>query len=409
MIDKTIKIHKSNLRFVTETLHRENINTDTGEVKNEYRVVIKLVNTINGRSRVHRYTSFINLWLDSKLATPQARAKEIVAFLNYITFETDINGLQTLSNLTIDHGVMFLEHLSEKTNSRQTVLKHDSTLTHFYYFLTKRSLLNHITKRDFVVKNNRGPKSIESLFRGRYVLPEKNKKKLIHQLELELTFEFLYTAFHESNQIALGVYFQFFGGLRVSEVLNLTYDDLNEVGPFGRNGIVAHIKDNNLRPEQKKHTPTSPKKEREQVIFGVGDLLESMYIDHQQSYQLPTTRAVFINRDGKPMSKGSYYSFFNKAKDRFLQRLKDSGDVDYMLASSFLMEKEWATHIGRGIFSHMIAKEAKNATEIAVLRGDARLDSALQYLSDSKRLESMLLKSLSRMYTDSSIKQLNHY
>ena len=59
---------------------------------------------------------------------------------------------------------------------------------------------------------------------------------------------------------------------------------------------------------------------------------------------------------------------------------------------------KWSTHIGRGIFSNVIASVSKNILEIAQARGDSQLDSSLTYLSDSDKMAMMLFENDKEMW-----------
>ena len=50
----------------------------------------------------------------------------------------------------------------------------------------------------------------------------------------------------------------------------------------------------------------------------------------------------------------------------------------------FLESYKWSTHIGRGTYSNIVAQNANNIGEIAVMRGDSSLSSSLPYLNDNR-------------------------
>ncbi len=392
------KSNKINFEFIKDVVDMSRTNDDTSEETIDYRIVIKLKNLENGKARIHRYTDFLKKWLESETTTSLEIARQTVKFLNYIYFDESMKSLTSIQDLTINHGVQYLELISE-SDARYSTKKAERVLTEFYYYLASKKILKNIKKHDFTtIMLSKGRSSIISPFKGTYILPKPKKSNKIHQLEERLILEFIYTALQVCPNIAFGIYMQFFGGLRLSEVVNIEHTNINFKGPNGRNGLVLVLRKNRMKKDRKEDRITSPKKDRNQVVFPVGSLLEDIYTFHAERYKLPECNAVFINRNGDAMSRKSYYYHFNKVKTAFIKRLKEDDSIDLMLYANYLNQKDWSTHIGRGIFSELLANSAGNASEIAVLRGDSDLRSALQYLSDSKRLRSKIVKNLSDMY-----------
>ena len=75
-----------NIKFVRETISRTIQNHNTGEKRTTDREVIKIMNTKNGKSRIHPYTNFLNKWGNSSIKRAYDVACHIVPFLNYIHF-----------------------------------------------------------------------------------------------------------------------------------------------------------------------------------------------------------------------------------------------------------------------------------------------------------------------------------
>ena len=403
---KLTKEIKPNLQFIRDIINISSKNPKTQEVHYNYRVVIKIKNLDNNRSRIHRYTEFLNAWINNATNTVYNVAGYIVPFLNYIHFELDKQELPSIQELTFDHGITYLELKSESC-SKKTMKLIENTLDKFYYFLTEKKILNKINKSDFVFLGTRnGKKQFESHFKGKYYLKNKSSHyDRLHQIENSLIFEFILTALQSNPQIALGIYFQMFGGLRVGEIVNLEYGKINSRGPFGRNGMVLEVSESHLRPDLKLTALTSPKKNRFQPVLVFGNLLEELYKKHKKDYYKINSSAVFVDRNGKAMSRSTYTYHFTKVKENFLKKLAGSENPDFKLYASFLSTQRWSTHIGRGIFSSIVAETADNASEIAVLRGDSDLKSALIYLSDCNRLESKISKKLNDYYVDGMTKR----
>lgn len=388
------------LRFKRDLIQIRKTNNQTGEITYDYRVVIKLVNNQNSREVIHRYTEFMNIWRNCNTKTALDAADYIVPFLNYITFQLNEKELPSVQDLTFDYGAEYLSKYGEG-KIRNTVLDCDRVISKFYYFLAERNMLNHINKGDFIfVTNKNGTPILQSPFKSKYTPPSSRVANRLHNIEEDLIFEFLYTAIKIVPQIALGVYFQIFGGLRISEVVNLVYSNISVKEAYGRNGMVVRLIKTNLRPDLKDDATTSPKKPRNQPIIPIGNCLYLLYKEHIKRYRNPLTDAVFIDFNGHPMSKDTYRRNFERLKKAFMNRLKSSNSIHLKLYSNFLNTQPWSTHIGRGIFSNILSEIANNATEIAVWRGDSSLDTALSYVCDSKKVERKLILNMNAFYSD---------
>lgn len=391
--------NSNNLRFVKDIIQLKKVNDKTGEIIIDYRVVIKLKNLQNGRARIHRYTDFLNNWRNCKTKTALDVAGYVVPFINYITFQLTEKELASVQDLTFEYAAEYLSKYAEN-KSRITVMNCDRILSQLYYFLAKNNLLNNINKDNFTfTETQNGKLRLQSPFAGRYSSRSNKKIEILHHIDDELIFEFLYTALQVVPQIALGVYFQIFGGLRIGEIVNIRYIDISVKEPYGRNGMVIILKQSHQRTDLKRDAITSVKKPRNQPVIAIGDILSLLYMNHIKKYKNQSISAVFIDNNGNPMSKDTYYRNFKKLKEAFINKLKASDSLYLKLYSSFLNSQKWATHIGRGTFSNIIADVAENATEIAIWRGDSNLDSALSYISDSRKLEKKLIKNMNNFYT----------
>lgn len=118
-----------------------------------------------------------------------------------------------------------------------------------------------------------------------------------------------------------------------------------------------------------------------------------------QNY-IPTdgSDALFVNRNGQSMTGSSYRYHFNKAKNVFITQLRNSiNPVDRSNASK-LENYEWSTHIGRGIFTNLLAEEATNPYDIALPRGDASIESSIVYQSNTMRMKEKLEHRIDQLY-----------
>lgn len=87
-------------------------------------------------------------------------------------------------------------------------------------------------------------------------------------------------------------------------------------------------------------------------------------------------------------------------KKRFLSILESSPDTLLNLLGLRLKTVKWKTHIGRGTFTNLISDNAKNPYDIASMRGDNSIESALTYLANSVRVHNKLTDSVNNMYTE---------
>lgn len=385
------------LRFVKDIIKREVVSTKTGEVFQDIEIVIKLKNITNNKSRIHKTTDFLTHYRNNKPKYVSDIADNLVLFLNHIYFELNATELKNIEYLTFDIGANFLENYSVG-KSKNTVLRMERTLTKFYFFLASKNILYFIHQTDFTLAENKNKPIIHSPFTGLYKQFTSESNKPIHNLDPKLVYLFLDKAEETCPRILLGVYMQFFGGLRISEIISLQYSNLSIKGVNGQNGMIANIKSQTLRPDLKSSLIHQAKKSRRQVIIGIPALIQHIYLHHIQNYKSPISNAIFTNTNGKAMTSDMYRYYFNKAKHAFINTLISSNDIILKSNGLFLQNQKWGTHIGRGIFSNMVAEYADNITEIAAWRGDSNLDSSLSYITDTKKIEQQIITVMNNLY-----------
>lgn len=387
------------LKFIRDIIKIETVNENTGEIEIERRVVIKIKNLTNGKSRIHRFTDFLGRWKNKKTKTVSDLADKIVTFLNYVYFDLNKTVLPSIEYLTFELGAKFLNTVCNgKSNSYASQI--ERALSYFYFFLADKNILKNITKKEFKFIDKGNRIVLVSPFEGMYEKPPVKQTDRLHHFDEELIFTFLETAIEVSPNIALGIYCQFFGGLRVSEVVSLEYHNISFKGKSGLNGMILRISNNDLAPELKTGFINQAKRERKQTIFNIGNLLPLLYENHKKHYKNKNTSAIFVNLKGRPMTDRMYRYYFNKIKRAFISRLRDSNNPKLKIYSAYLMSKSWSTHIGRGVFSNISNDVADNAVELAVARGDKTLNAALSYTCDSKKIEEKLAKNMNSFYVN---------
>lgn len=389
-----------NLKFIKDVIKFEYIDKKTKETLIEHKVVIKLINLNNGFSRIYPYTEFINQWANRSTKYKCNIAGCLVKFLNFIYFGVNKKVLDNISDLTLDIGIEFLNECS-KNCSKETLLHYERVLTNFYYFLAEKNILTHIDESSFIFIEKNKKLSLLSPFDGKVKkFNNKKKKENLHNLDFEFIFPFLETALEYEPSIALGIYFQIFGGLRASEVISIEYSNISVRGSNGFNGMTIELATKDLRPDIKTGFINGVKKDRKQRVVGLNGILSELYKIHKSKYKTKECTAVFINQNNLPMTYSNYRYRFNKVKKIFIEKLRNSKNPNFKAYSLVLDSRNWSTHIGRGIFSNLASEVAENAIEIAVMRGDSNLNSAITYITDTNKIEQKLVELMNKFYND---------
>ncbi|MCB2362276.1 hypothetical protein [Clostridium estertheticum] len=379
-----------------------------GEVEITENVLILISQTQDRveRGRVHPITSFLYRRF-SKSYTQKQEAYYITSFLNWVLIENkSIFEIEDIYDLQFNHGIEYLNEYG-KSVEKETLKRCDRVLTQLYYYLAQKEVLKniHIDSFEFIDKNKG---IIKSPFQG-IIYPSIKDKAVLHNLPRGVLSLFIDTAIMETPEIALGVYMQCFGGLRIGEIVNVVKSAISLKGAFGEYGMVIDLRDRYLRKELKHfRSGGGVKKPRKQVVFPYfAGMLKKIYKFHIENFQCDDdTSAVFVDRNGHAMTDVTYRYHFNKLKNKFIDRLLSSNDIVLKTMGLDLQSKKWSSHIGRGIFSNMIANVSTNIAQIAQARGDVSLQSSLVYLSDSEQMAKLLYENETSMW-DELIKSVN--
>lgn len=334
---------------------------------------------------------------DPRINSIRAKAMNIVPFLNFIIIDNQKKfKVRDIYDLKFEHAEYYLNYYSMQGVAKQTVITRENYLKDFYYYLAKKKILLHHTIEEFtiIVDKEKNKTIVESPFNNILYPVAKNSNIILHDLPNELIIPFIDTALDVAPLIALGVYFQFFGGLRIGEVVNIKRTGIRLKGPMGKYGLIVNIQPNNHRTDLKH--PTSggaTKKKRKQFIFPYkGDILSRLYENHLSliaSYDVKS-KALFINNQGNGMTDDMYRYYFNKVKNTFSDKLLSSDDVKYKNYGLHLKSVKWSTHLGRGVFSNMIAEISPNIAYLRQYRGDSTFDAALTYIMDSEQIANLI-------------------
>lgn len=300
---------------------------------------------------VSPFTDFILNLPHNKTTTQVAYANVVVPFLNYVYEHPDFE----IDKITVQDGIDFLNSLNV---TPYTKYLYSCRLETFYIYLQEKGIISF---------NEHTP-----LFKGKYKnIIRSNKKEVIHNLKTEYIPMFINTAIEVVPEIALGVYIQCFGGLRISEVASIEYENISlKCDSAGIRTMVINLTDKDLRPDTEYGFIAKSKKNRKQeIIPAFGDLLYTLYEVHKEKHKQETTDAIFVDEKGLPMTNYTYANKFAKLKKAFIQKLEEAEDFEAQAYAMYLKSYKWKTHICRGIFSNQVANATNSIGEIALWRG----------------------------------------
>ena len=382
-----------NIRFVVRSVTVDLTSPNSKNEKIKKHAAIFLRNIELDRQVMHPITDFIfKNYKNQEYNTMANACHHIVPFLNWVFFDSS-HKVKDLSELTINMYVDFLNVQIDKGNSHATVNRYGKYIYKLYIYLASKQILTNIDPN----------KLINMREDTKTALPHNKKKNAdnIHELKTNLIIPFIELAFEKCNCIALGVYYQIFGGLRYNEVISLTKGSIKNVGSYGEFGQILNLETTYLRSNLSGGDGSGEvKKDRKQVVFPYRLLLKKMYKHHISSYNsVSEPLALFVDSKGNPMSAATYRYHFNKLKKSFIQQLKDDKDIRLNNYAIYLENSDWSTHIGRGIFSNLMAEYSDSVLEIAVSRGDSSYTSALTYQANTKRMLEKMTNEIDLMYT----------
>lgn len=390
IVDNLLHLSKPNIKFRRKVISKTR-ESNKGPIT-IYRIAITVYNKDKDIEIIHRgFTDYLFSKGNSK--APNTKLNEadfIVMFLNYIYFKSNI---KDFTELKISDGLDFMNEYG-LGKSKNTIINKGVILRSFYLFYAKKNVFKNIKSYDI----------IDDLFTATESGTGYLDDGPLHYLHPSLVMLFLDIAERDAPDVALGFYLQCFGGLRMSEVLNLIYQDIEPCGINAEKGMLLTLVKRTMRPDLPfSDATTSPKKPRKQIVFPCGNLLTRLYKKHKQKYKSITdVDAVFINKNGLPMTRKTYRDRFNLIKRNFINQLdtlgKDELYARLISKANYLEKEKWSTHIFRGCFSHMVASHAKSISEIAMLRGDKSFTSSLVYLQRSQGTKDAIAINLTNAY-----------
>lgn len=404
-----------NYQFYVDTAVVEFKNPSNHNRKMKH-AVIMLKNKKYNISIVHPLSSFVLWkWKYRKYNTQRLQAIHLCQFLNHVLIEKRFEyKLKSLSDIDFNHGTSFLNCLLAKQLNNKSVKNVERTLVHFYRFLAEKGCSRKFGPDQFIEKNNMWDSNrmhVDSPFHPRYstanINPNKMQKPIEHTLPHPFIFPFLRTSIRVSPQISLGIYFAMFGGLRAGEVANIRVGDITPYGDsFGLGGIKINLQSRGLRRDIRDVSGSSEvKRERQQLIYNIKSMLPLLYEEHMKrnikryaEKCLSASSPLFIDRDGNAMTGKSIRYHFNKIKREFIEELSASENPEHIISAINLGSSKWSFHIGRGFFTNLIAKTAKNPYDVALARGDRSIFSALTYMADTEEMKDQIEKLLDEIF-----------
>lgn len=397
---------KRKYRFVVRSVWGQYAaNSDGTPISKQY-VVLKIKDVETESEIIHPISDFVlSNWKHRSFNTMKASAFTVAMFLNFLLENKGHYNLKNLSQLEPVHGTAFLNELTYNKTPKKTVKKHERILTSFFKFLIEKGIM---MESKFELKEQLIPNYSKTVTKSPFKEVEyfnNSTSYSIHQLPDEYILRFLEVAYQVNSCISLGIYMQFFGGLRTGEVCNLRVKDLQLLGPYGEDGFLLNLSaDRHLRDDLVNTTGSDYiKSKRWQIVFGFKNWSGLFYKRHMSSQFLEHVSGdspLFINRDGLALTGASYYYHFKKVKAVFLRTLRESPHAQDRLNAIVLESGKWSSHLGRGVFSNLLAEEAENLYDVSFPRGDKSFQSVKPYLANTSRIKKKIESKISEIYND---------
>jgi integrase len=361
------------------------------EIEKKHLMVICVKNIKTDCLVIHPLSEFIlKKWSNHKYLTIKKHAYTTVSFLNFLLLVDGKLKINNLAELDISHGDAFLTHMYSNEKTYGTQRDAEYTLVQLYHFLSVQELLIKIPLSKFETNSGQYGSYLKTPFNP--VRPTIKPVEKIHLLPYQYIPMFLEIVISEAHPILLGIYFQIFGGIRLGEVLNIRRSSIR-VKPTG--DMIINLQNHDLRNDLKTAS-ASVKQPRFQKVIAIHDWLDIFYENHLIEYkQEKSANALFVNRDGKAMTEGTYRYYFGKAKIKFIEELKKGGADEALLAYN-LENSSWSTHIGRGTFTNLIAEVA----ELQFARGDKNPNSSFPYLFGTDRMNEKIKVRFQNVHVD---------
>ena len=278
-------------------------------------------------------------FMGKSLNTSDGPARKVCRFLNYCLDrikQEDENYLKLaekgLSGLERIHASRFITSLTLDGLQHSTVKDYERYLTNFYVYLKEMKLIDESFEIHQVIpkkrNSNQPTRYYESIFQEPGIQPrlpsrQTTKKKPAKLKDFGsdkriLTNQFINIARDIESGIALGLCFQFYGGLRRGEAVNI---GRGEIIVDYRQSMEVQIKDNRAKffSRLKDTKAENPKRlnylstimTRQTILDN--DLVWAVYDEHMKRLEVLSKnkkirnhQALFFDADGNPMSGKVY-------------------------------------------------------------------------------------------------------
>lgn len=411
-MNKIVAINKNNpnISFTLIPTYHEFKKTGESDILKKHICLIGIRDSQTNRVIIHPFSQFVLEKKNDSYSTMKNRAETIIRFLNFILSNYSNYKMCSFSELNTWHGADYLNSLIYKDVSPNYFASEEKNLLKFYIFLAKKNLLENLTLKEIQDRvNDSDGRLCKGAFEHMGISTRKKASNPLHNLERDIIPFFLNCAMKYTPRIALGVYFQIFGGLRASEVVNIKATGISINGLYASYGMSVDLKNQDFRTDIRNRRDSSVKVPRDQSIDVYGDYLPRLYKHHIESY-LPSNGfdAFFVGLNGKPMTIKTYDYYFNKLKKCFINELKAVNSTILHNYAHFLEIKKWSTHIGRGTFSNVFADILDNSLQLALKRGDSNVNSSMVYIENNQKRQEQITSALNSMWNE-AISNTNLY
>lgn len=371
-----------------------------GTIENRSTVGICLYDEDTKReTKVQPISIVAKAWSSVKLQPLNTYMTRFVRFLNYCFFECE-SPVESIADIEPSIVLSYFTDIS-MTSGRTYVRAAESNVNKALYYLWKHGIATGFKESDFAeVETPRGTTTYLKDVKNCYALPPSKVRDKLHDMDTKTVLRMFDLAIRYTPRIALGLYFQIFGGLRCAEVVSLDYSKIHLNLGDNINVMYVDIEDTDLRPDLRRGFLSKAKKTRKQQVIYIPELFDQLYELNTKLTAKGSSNAVFINIAGNAMTEASYARYFRTLKKHLIDSLKKDSDFRVRNYGISLESIEWGTHIGRGIYSNLIAEVAKTSAEIARARGDSSQDSSLPYLADNNKTRALIIENVQKLINE---------
>lgn len=231
------------IKFITKT-HVTDIFKDRLQVS-----LLYVQDTETGKMALHPLNDFLikRYVRNSRYNTERAACSYVARFLNWaMEF-----GITDLADLDINDIEYFISEIAYRGNLKiDSIEQMKIHLGQFADYLEETGISPNLNMRRIEKIDTSGRKRLKpNIVYSKPVTLRKEVPNKIRMIKPKYFFQFLNCAVKTAPEIALGVLFSFSGGLRASEVVNLSKDSYTVIDSYGSSGFILDVKVRNLRDD----------------------------------------------------------------------------------------------------------------------------------------------------------------